>query len=152
MGGVARRKAKGTPETRSSPSMEADSVNEKRGRSYPLVRQAAVSKRRRRPEKCSHSAGRISERVDHVLPAVLRVADQPLTLWIDDPVEQFQRHLADQHGGAVRQFHDLADAVSALDAQAHGMKDLKRDEPASSARLPGSQRQEAELVDNRAGC
>jgi hypothetical protein len=33
--------------------------------------------------------------VHHVFPAMLRVADQALAFWIDDPVEQFQRNLAD---------------------------------------------------------
>src|SRR3569623_640085 len=48
-----------------------------------------------------------SQRIDQMLPAVLRIADQALLHRIDHPIERFQGNLTDQHGKIIRYFVDI---------------------------------------------
>ena len=51
---------------------------------------------------------------------MLWVADQPLSFGIDDPVEQFQWDLTDQHRELVADFTDIDGTVASLNRQPHG--------------------------------
>ena len=55
------------------------------------------------------------EQVNHMLSAVVRVADQLGTIRINDEIKRFQRDLTDKWWAIVRDFADFDDAVAILD-------------------------------------
>src|SRR5947209_7334550 len=79
--------------------------------------------------------GQASEQVDHVLPAVLRVAGQPPVLRVDDEVEQFQRHLANEDRAIIRQVGHVHVTIAPLNGEPHGRIDPCRDDPRTGAEL-----------------
>src|SRR3972149_1810618 len=60
-----------------------------------------------------------SKHVDHLLAAVVGIADEFLAHGIDDEVEHLQRDLADEHRAFVWDFRDFDDAIALLDCQAN---------------------------------
>jgi hypothetical protein len=74
-----------------------------------------------KPPSCGNSSG-----LDHMLAAVLGVADQSLAAWIDDPVHQFERDLSDYYRTVIRNFGDIANAIAPLHGEPNGAVNLQR--------------------------
>jgi hypothetical protein len=81
---------------------------------------------------------RDSEDLNHLLAAMLGIADQPLAARVYDQVEQLERHLADQHGTVVGDFRDLDDALPILHGQSHWPANAERRRSRGRARRPPS--------------
>src|SRR5437870_9508703 len=64
--------------------------------------------------------------LNHVLAAVFRVADQALSLGIDDKIESLQRKLANQDRTSVGHFGDVAVKDPLLKCQPHGTVHCRR--------------------------
>ena len=60
-----------------------------------------------------------SKRVHAPLAAVVGIADQPLSLGVDDPVESFERDLADQDRVFIADLPDIKRTITPLDRQPH---------------------------------
>ena len=69
-----------------------------------------------------------------VFAAVLGVADEALASRVDDPVEQFERNLADQDGELIADLADVDRTISSLDGQTHRAKHWHRERASPSPR------------------
>ena len=106
-----------------------------------------------------------SEHVDHLLAAVIGVADEALADRIDDEIQSFQRNLADENGTFVGYLGRLDDAVASLDGQANRPLDAEGEDagrgpcsPSAAARqpqlrdqTPGNREHRSARIDQRVG-
>ena len=69
--------------------------------------------------------GSALKHVDHVLAAVGRIADEPLSDRVDDIVQEFQGDLADQDRTFFGKLRDVDPAITPLDDQLDGTEDVK---------------------------
>ena len=87
-----------------------------------------------------HQADRItleSVHLEHVLAAVLGVADQLVPNRIDDEVELFQGNLADENWTALGDLGHIDQTISALDRQPDGFMHLDQGWTGRRAGRPG---------------
>ncbi len=90
-----------------------------------------------RPPDYPRLAGVIQ--LNDVLAPVGRIADQTLAARVNDKIEQFERHLADQDRTIIRDLDDITSAVAALDGQAHRAIDLEGGCPGAGPCLPAAE-------------
>ena len=68
----------------------------------------------------------MSEHVDHELPAVIGISDQPLSLGIHYEVQQLERNISDKHRTGTCHFRDVNGALPSVDREPHWAIDVER--------------------------
>jgi hypothetical protein len=70
---------------------------------------------------------------------VLRIADQPLPLGVDDPVECVERYLSDQEGVLIADLSDVDNSITIPDRQPDGAKNRQGESAPQSACFASTQ-------------
>ncbi len=78
---------------------------------------------------------RLNVHVEHPLPAVIGVANQPLALGVDHEIEQLQRDHADQDRAIIGKLGNLDDAIAFLNCQPRRPINAERDRASGCLRV-----------------